>query len=145
MSASAVSSVGSATFLEAEFRLNIMWLRSDLETGQLGQKDHDHLVIQCTEDFYRVLSLWRFDVLQETMLRALAGTVVGANMLIISALNGQRLPPTDGGWMEAILERKRNSPAPLVVLFDRNDGILSTVPIRFAPACTDAARGEWIP
>jgi hypothetical protein len=92
---------------------------SDVETARRGKEVHDRLLQDLGDECSFKLHLWKFDVLNDPALRALATKdAIDANILIISTNNNRELPKAVRSWVSSSLKQKEDFPAALIALLE---------------------------
>ena len=97
--------------------LNVVIAYEDLETGKRAMKTYDYLVEHLGDQCLFANQMWKFDVLAVSKLREIAAKdAAAADMIIISAHEGNQLPHEVKAWIERWLGYKTRASA-LVGLF----------------------------
>jgi hypothetical protein len=108
-------------------KLNIFLAYADFETALRGKRVHDQIVKDSSHEFSFGLSLWKFEVLKNTKLRAVAASeAADAALLIIATHHDHYLPRAVRACLEAGLKQKRHFPAAIVALLDGEEDPFNT-------------------
>src|SRR6516164_5216622 len=98
--------------------LNVVIAYEDLETGKRAMKTYDYLVEHLGDQCLFANQMWKFDVLAVAKLKEIAARdAAGADIIIVSAHEGNELPREVKSWVELWLGYKTRASA-LVGLFD---------------------------
>src|SRR5215470_18066327 len=97
--------------------LNVVIAYEDLETGKRAMKTYDYLVEHLGSQCLFANQMWKFDVLAVPKLREIAAKdAAAADIIIISAHEGNALPTEVKAWIDLWLSYKTQATA-LVGLF----------------------------
>lgn len=97
--------------------LNVVIAYEDLETGKRAMKTYDYLVEHLGDQCLFANQMWKFDVLAVSKLKEIAARdAAGADIIIISAHEGNDLPVEVKSWIDQWLACKTRASA-LVGLF----------------------------
>jgi len=98
--------------------LNVVIAYEDLETGKRAMKTYEYMVQQLGDQCLFANQMWKFDVLAVPKLKDIAAKdAAAAEIIIISAHEGNELPSEVKAWIELWLALKTEASA-LVALFD---------------------------
>ena len=102
---------------EVNTALNVVIAYEDLETGKRAIKTYDYMVEHLGDQCLFTNQMWKFDVLAVPKLREIAAKdAAAADIIIISAHEGNELPHEVKSWIEKWLSYKTRASA-LVGLF----------------------------
>src|SRR5437868_10502181 len=103
---------------EANPALNVVIAYEDLETGKRAMKTYESMVQQLSNQCLFANQMWKFDVLAVPKLKEIAAKdAAAAEIIIVSAHEGNELPKEVKAWIELWLSYKTGASA-LVALFD---------------------------
>ena len=103
---------------EANPALNVVIAYEDLETGKRAMKTYESMVHQLGDQCLFTNQMWKFDVLAVPKLKEIAAKdAASAEIVIVSAHDGNELPKEVKAWIEMWLSYKSGASA-LVALFD---------------------------
>ncbi len=103
---------------EANPALTVVIAYEDLETGKRAMKTYDYLVEHLGDQCLFSNQMWKFDVLVVPKLKEIAAKdAAAADIIIVSAHEGNDLPPEVKAWAELWLSY-RARPSALVGLFE---------------------------
>ena len=102
---------------EVNSALNVVIAYEDLETGKRAIKTYEYMVKQLGDECLFSNQMWKFDVLAVPKLKEIAAKdAAAADIIIVSAHEGNQLPLEVKAWMESWLSYKSQASA-LVGLF----------------------------
>ena len=111
---------------EVNSALNVVIAYEDLETGKRAIKTYEYMVEQLGNECLFSNQMWKFDVLAVPRLKEIAAKdAAAADIIIVSAHEGNHLPIEVKAWMESWLSYKSQASA-LVGLFG-NESVNSPV------------------
>jgi hypothetical protein len=103
---------------DANPALNVVIAYEDLETGKRAMKTYEYMVQQLGDQCLFANQMWKFDVLAVPKLKEIAAKdAAAAEIIIVSAHEGNELPKEVKAWIEMWLSYKTEAGA-LVALFD---------------------------
>src|SRR3954467_9795368 len=86
---------------EANPVLNVVIAYEDLETGKRAMKTYEYMVQQLGDQCLFANQMWKFDVLAVPKLKEIAAKdAAAAEIIIVSAHEGNELPAQVKGWIE---------------------------------------------